>query len=167
MAKSALLPYCLRLFLPAALSFLFLGRKRGNAFARVHFDAAQKLAEIFVSRPRERATRMLSAGIACCRIKRSRFHGRSIKRSTVERTRCPDPMGPNVMSVQSPTRPSSLPHFICIARILHVCTYCGCAAARLRSFSCYVHERYAIRTLRYSRVPRCIVKFPPRHNPRM
>lgn len=26
--------------------------------------------------------------------------------------RCPDPMGPNVMSAQSPVRPSSLPHFI-------------------------------------------------------
>lgn len=84
---------------------------------------------------------MLSAGIACCRIKRSRFHGRSIKRSTVERTPLSGSDGAerNVSSILCAS-------LITAALYLHRARPAACAArrvcaaARLRSFSCYVQR---------------------------
>jgi len=102
-------------FLLTTLSSLlsFVGRNASNIL-RAHFDGATKAGGGICFSTKSRTVRMLSAGIACCRIKRSRFHGQSIKRSTVERTPLLDPMGPSVMSAQSSARPSSLPVFICV-----------------------------------------------------
>lgn len=79
---------------------------------------------------KERTARMLSAGIACCRIKRSRFYGWSIKRSTVERTPLSGSNGAerNVSSIPCASLITATFYLHC----KHICRACN---AGLRSFS--------------------------------
>lgn len=88
MVRSAF--YCTELFTAFSVDHftfsIFIYRWRRGNILRARVSTTHKSWRRYLFLGRENGRRMLSAGIACCWIKRSGFHGRSIKRSTVERT---------------------------------------------------------------------------------
>lgn len=132
----------------SVLPILLYGQKHGNIL-RACISTVYKSWRRYSLLERKNGWHECWAGIACCRIKRSLFYGRSIKRSTVERTPLSGSNGAerNVISIP------------CASLITATLYLHRERNVPLRSFP---DKRYAIRAFaRYNYInsPWCTVKF--------